>query len=250
MPAATATRVTVVSITPAVAGLSAEVIGNDFELRLHLPDGAEVTVNRSAGERPLRAVGGTLTWREHRLRHPLPDGTLQIGLTLAGEPVVIDLRSRRGSAPSPWPPLVLGLIALAVGILRPRWAAGLAVGAFVAMLLGAAGGFLEGRGVLAAVVLCVVVTGLSAAAVLAIAAVPARFRSLTAGAVAAVALLLAMAQVPMLYRAYPVSALPDVVAHGLETVALALAVAALAAVVAGRPWRAFEGDDAGVPPAG
>jgi hypothetical protein len=250
MPSATATRVTVVSITPAVAGLSAEVIGNDFELRLHLPDGAEVTVNRTAGLKPLHQVGGTLTWREHRLRHPAPDGRLQIGFTLAGQPVVIDLLSQRGKAPSPWPAVVLAAIALVTGILRPRWAAGLSVGAFVAMLLGAAGGLIEGRGPIAAVGLCIAVIVLSALPVLAIAAVPERFRSLTAGAFAATALLLTMAQVPMLYRAYPVSAMPDAVAWGLETVAMALAIGALAAVIAGRPWRAFEDDDVGLPPVG
>jgi FMN-dependent NADH-azoreductase len=54
-----------------------------------------VTVNRPAA-RPLHARGGTLTWREHRLRHALPDGSLQIGITLAGKPVVI-VASRGGS---------------------------------------------------------------------------------------------------------------------------------------------------------
>jgi hypothetical protein len=44
--------------------------------------------------------------------------------------------------------------------------------------------------------------------------------------------------------------MPDALARGLETVALALAVSALAAVVAGRPWRAFEDDDVGLPPVG
>jgi hypothetical protein len=145
---------------------------------------------------------------------------------------------------------VLAAVALVAGLLRPRWAPGLAVGAFVAMLLGAAGGLVEGRGAVAAVVLCVGVIVLSALPVLAIAAVPERFRSLTAGAFAATALLLAMAQVPMLYRAYPVSAMPDTVARGLESVALALAIGALAAVIAGRPWRAFEEDDPGLPPVG
>ncbi len=250
MPAATETRVTVVAITPAVPGLRAEVVGNDFQLRLYLPDGAEAIVNRTAGARPLRQTGGTLTWREHRLRHALPDGRLQIGLTLAGTPVVIDLVSRRSDAPSPWPAIVLGVVAIIAGLLRPRWAPGLAVGAFVTMLLGAAGGLVEGRGALAAVILCAAVIVLSALPVLAIAAVPERFRSLTAGAFAATALLLAMAQVPMLYRAYPVSAMPDTVARGLEAVALALSVGALAAVIAGRPWRAFEDDDPGVPPVG
>lgn len=250
MPAATDTRVTVVAITPASPGLRAVVVGNDFDLRLYLPDGAEVIVNRTAGARPLRQTGGTLTWREHRLRHPLPDGRLQIGFTLAGTPVVLDLASRRGTAPSPWPPIVLGVVALVTGLLRPRWAPGLAVGAFVTMLIGAAGGLIEGRGAIAAVVLCVAVIVLSALPVLAIAAVPERFGSLTAGACAATALLLVMAQVPMLYRAYPVSAMPDVVARGLEAVALALAVGALAAVIAGRPWRAFEEDDPVVPPVG
>lgn len=249
MPAATETRVTAAAITPAVPGLRAEVIGNDFELRLHLPDGAEVTVNR-AGARPLHQVGGTLTWREHRLRHPRPDGTLQIGLTLAGKPVVLDLVSQRREAPSPWPPIVLAVVAVAVGLLRPRWAPALAVGAFVAMLLGAAGGLVEGRGAVSAVVVCIAVIVLSAVPVLALAAVPVRFQSLTAGAFAAVALLLAMAQVPMLYRPYPVSAMPDVVAHGVEVVTMALAMGALAAVVAARPWRAFEPDDPGLPPVG
>jgi hypothetical protein len=250
MPAATDTKVVVVAITPAVPGLRAVVIGNDFDLRLYLPDGAEVVVNRTGGARPLRQTGGTLTWREHRLRHPLPDGTLQIGFTLAGRPVVLDLESRRGTAPSPWPPIVLVAAALVAGLLRPRWAPGLAVGAFVAMLIGAAGGLVEGRGALSAVVLCVAVIVLSAVPVLAIAAVPERFRSLTAGAFAATALLLTMAQVPMLYRAYPVSAMPDAVARGLEAVSLALAIGALAAVIAGRPWRAFEEDDPGLPPLG
>jgi hypothetical protein len=145
---------------------------------------------------------------------------------------------------------VLGAVAVIAGLLRPRWAPGLSVGAFVTMLLGAAGGLVEGRGALAAVILCAAVIVLSALPVLAIAAVPERFRSLTAGAFAATALLLAMAQVPMLYRAYPVSAMPDTVARGLEAVALALSVGALAAVIAGRPWRAFEDDDPGVPPVG
>ena len=99
-------------------------------------------------------------------------------------------------------------------------------------------------------VLCIAVIVLSALPVLAIAAVPERFRSLTAGAFAATALLLTMAQVPMLYRAYPVSAMPDPVARGLETVAMALAIGALAAVIAGRPWRAFEDDDVGLPGVG
>ena len=44
--------------------------------------------------------------------------------------------------------------------------------------------------------------------------------------------------------------MPDTVARGLEAVALALSVGALAAVIAGRPWRAFEDDDPGVPPVG
>ncbi len=250
MPAATESQVTVVAITPAVPGLRAAVIGNDFELRLHLPEGAEVIVNRTAGARPLRQTGGTLTWRDHRLRHPLPNGRLQIGFTLAGTPVVLDLQSRRGKPPSPWPPIVLGAVTLVAGLWRPRWAPSLAVGAFVAMLLGAAGGLVEGRGVTAAVVLCGAVIVLSALPVLAIAAVPERLRSLTAGAFASTALLLAMAQVPMLYRAHPVSALPGPVARGLESVALALAMGALAAVVAGRPWRAFEVDEGGVPPVG
>ena len=250
MPAATETRVAVVAITPSVAGLDVQVIGNDFELRLRLPDGADATVNRTAGAKPLHQRGGTLTGREHRLRHPTPDGRLQIGFTLNGKAVLIDLASRRGPSPSPWPPIVLGVIALIVGLLRPGWAAALAVSAFVAMLLGAAGGLIEGRGLLAAILLCVAVIVLSALPVLAIAAVPERFRSLTAGAFAATALLLTMAQVPMLYRAYPVSALPDVVARGLEAVSLALAVGALAAVVASRPWRAFEEDDASLPPVG
>lgn len=249
MPSATDTRVSVVAITPAVAGLRVQVIANDFQLRLHLPDEAEVTVNRPAA-RPLHARGGTLTWREHRLRHALPDGSLQIGFTLAGKPVVINLHSESGDEPSPWPPLVLGLIAIAVGILRPRWVTGLAVGAFVAMLLGALGGLTEGRGAISAVALCVVGIVLSAACVLTIVAVPERYRALAAGGFAATALLLAMAQLPMLYRAYPVSEMPDAVARGLESLTLALALGALAAVVAGRPWLAFEDDDVVLPPVG
>jgi hypothetical protein len=44
--------------------------------------------------------------------------------------------------------------------------------------------------------------------------------------------------------------MPDVVAYGLVLVTMALAVGALAAVVAARPWRAFEPEDPGVPPVG
>jgi hypothetical protein len=250
MPSATETRVTVTAITPAVAGLRAVVLGNDFQLRLHLPPGADATVNRTAGARPLHARGGTLTWREHRLRHPRPDGRLQIGFTLAGAPVLIDLRSTRGTVPSPWPPVLLCVIALIVGILRPRWASGIAVSAFAAMLAGAAGGLLEGRGTVAAGVAGVLVLLLSFGSAMTIAAMPERFRALTAGAFAATALLLAMAQVPMLFRAFPVSVLPDAGARALEAVALALAAGALAAVIAARPWQAFEEDDVGITPVG
>jgi hypothetical protein len=250
MPSASDTRVTVQSISPAVAGLRAQVIANDFELRLQLPEGADVTVNRTAGGRPLRASGGTLTWREHRLGHPAPDGTLQIGFTLAGAPVLLDLVSRRGTAPSPWLPLLAGVLALALGVLRPRLAPSLAVGAFVVMLVGAAGGLLEGRGTAAAAAAGVTVVLVSALAALVVAAVAERFRILAAGGVAASALLLAMAQLPMLYRAFPVSALPDTLARTVEAVALALALGALAAVGAARPWRAFEEPGAGITPLG
>jgi hypothetical protein len=250
MPAATDTRVSVTAIAPAVPGLRAHVVGNDFQLRLKLPGSADVVVNRTAGGRPLHARGGTLTWRDDRLRHPLPDGTIQIGFTVAGAPVMVDLVSRRGADPSPWPALALGLLALALGILRPRLATSLAVAAFVVMLVGAAGGLLEGRGTVAAGAACVVVVLLSALAPLVIAAVPERFRALTAGALAATALLLAMAQVPMLYRAFPVSVLPDTLARVLEALALALAAGGLAAAVATRPWRLFEPEDAGITPAG
>lgn len=250
MPSATETRVTVVAITPPVPGLRVDVIGNDFELRLHLPAAAELTLDRPGGLQPLHQTGGTITYREHRLRHPLPNGALQIGFTLRGAPVLVDLRLRRGRTPSPWPPIALGVVALAVGILRPRWAAGLAVSAFLFMLLGSAGGLIEGRGVIAAIAACIALVVLTACSVLTIAAVPERFRTLTAGAFAATALLLTMAQVPMLYRAYPVSALPDAVARAVEAVSVAVAVAALAAVVAGRPWRAFEEDGGVLPPVG
>jgi hypothetical protein len=233
-----------------VAGLGVEVLGNDFQLRLHLPPGAAVTVNRTAGNRPLHASGGTVTWREHRLRHPRPDGTLQIGFTLAGTPVLIDLHSTSGSEPSPWPPLLLGVIVLIVGLLRPRWASGLAVSAFAVMLAGAAGGLLVGRGAVAAVVACVVLVVLSAGSAITISAMPERFRTLTAAGFAATALLLALAQLPMLYRAYPVSTLPDAVARALEAVALALAAGALAAALAARPWEAFEPDPLGITPVG
>ena len=67
-----------------------------------------------------------------------------------------------------------------------------------------------------AVILCAAVVVASIAAVLTIAAVPEKFRALTAGAFAATALLLAMAQVPILYRSYPVSEMPDVVARGVR----------------------------------
>ncbi len=86
----------------------------------------------------------------------------------------------------------------------------------------------------------VLVLSLLAAQVLA--AVPERFRQLTAGALAASSLLLAMAQVPMLYRAFPVSVLPSTAAVVLEALALALALGALTAVAVSRPWRAFAGD--------
>jgi hypothetical protein len=250
MPSATDARVTVQAITPAVVGLEASVLANDFQLRLRVPAGEDVTVNRTAGGRPLHARGGTLTWREHRLRHPAPDGTLQIGFTLAGAPVLVDLVSRRGTAPSPWLPLLAGVLALAVGILRPRLAPLLAVGAFVVMLVGAAGGLLEGRGTAAAVAASVTVILLAALSTLALAAVPERFRILAAGAVAATALLLAMAQLPMLYRAFPVSALPDAIAQTVEALALALALGALAAVGAARPWHVFEEPAVGITPVG
>jgi hypothetical protein len=68
--------------------------------------------------------------------------------------------------------------------------------------------------------------------------------------VAATALLLAMAQLPMLYRAFPVSALPDAVAQTVEALALALALGALAAVGAARPWRVFEEPAVGITPVG
>jgi hypothetical protein len=44
--------------------------------------------------------------------------------------------------------------------------------------------------------------------------------------------------------------MPDAVARGLESLTLALALGALAAVVAGRPWLAFEDDDVVLPPVG
>ncbi len=250
MPSATETLVRVAAVTPAVDGLRAGVVGNDFQLRLQLPDGADAVVNRTGGERPLQARGGTLTWRDDRLRHPLPDGSVQIGFTLAGAPVVVDLVSRTGARPSPWPVLVLGALALLAGILRPRLATALAVSSFAVMLVGAAGGLLEGRGTVAAGVASVVVVVLSALAVLVIAAVPERFRTLAAGGLAATSLLLALAQLPMLYRAYPVSVLPDGLARALEALALALALGALAAVVAARPWLLLEQDEAGITPVG
>jgi len=51
-----------------------------------------------------------------------------------------------------------------------------------------------------------------------------------------------MAQVPMLYKAFPVSVLPDRAAWLLEALALALAVGALTAVAVARPWRAIAWD--------
>ena len=136
------------AITPAVAGLGAEVIGNDFELRLHLPDGAEVTVNRTAGARPLHQRGGTLTWREHRLRHPTAGrhGCRSASRwpaspscsTWSASAARRRRRGRRSCSPSS---------RSASALLRPRLGAGASpVGAFVAMLLGAAGGLIEGRG--------------------------------------------------------------------------------------------------------
>jgi len=88
----------------------------------------------------------------------------------------------------------------------------------------------------------VVVLVLSVLAAQALAAVPERFRQLAAGGLAATALLLAMAQVPMLYRAFPVSVLPDRAAWLLQAIALALAVGALTAVAVARPWRAIAWD--------
>lgn len=240
MPSATDSRVVVTAVAPAVPGLRAEVVGNDFQLRLRLPAGAAVTVNRSAGERPIRATGGTLTWREHRLRHPAPDGTLQIGFTLDGSPVVVDLLSRRGAAPSPWPAVLLAAALVLLGALRPRLVSVLAVAAFGVMLVGAAGGIMVGRGTTAAVVAAAVVALLALAIALGLAAVPARFRPLAAGGVAATALLFVMAQTPMLYRPFPVSAFGDTTARAVTALALALALGALAAVAASRPWRAFE----------
>jgi hypothetical protein len=242
MPSATSTKVTVTDIAPAVPGLTATVVGNDFQVRLRLPPGAVVTVPRIGGARPLHATGGTLTWRDDRLRHPHPDGTVQIGFTLNGEPVVVGFASRRGSAPSPWPPLLLAAAAITLGALRPRLGPALAVAAFAVMLTGAAGGLLVGRGVVGAIVAVVVVLPLSLLAAQALAAVPQRFRQLTAGALAASSLLLAMAQVPMLYRAFPVSVVPAGAAVVLEALALALALGALTAVAVSRPWRAIAWD--------
>jgi hypothetical protein len=242
MPSATTTKVAVTAIAPAVPGLVAAVVGNDFQVRLHLPPGAAVTVPRIGGARPLHATGGTLTWRDDRLRHPHPDGTVQIGFTVNGTPVVVDFVSRRGASPSPWVPLLLAAAAIAVGALRPRLGPALAVAAFAVMLIGAAGGLLVGRGVLGAVVACVVVLVLSLLAAQVLAAVPERFRQLTAAALAASSLLLAMAQVPMLYRAFPVSVLPDGAAVILEALALALALGSLTAVAVSRPWRAIAWD--------
>ena len=133
-------------------------------------------------------------------------------------------------------------MAAAIGAWRPRLSSALAVSAFAVMLIGAAGGLLVGRGVGAAIAACVVVLVLSLLAAQALAAVPERFRQLAAGALAATSLLLAMAQVPMLYRAFPVSVLPDRAAWLLEAVALALAVGALTAVAVARPWRAIAWD--------
>jgi hypothetical protein len=116
------------------------------------------------------------------------------------------------------------------------------VSAFAVMLIGAAGGLLVGRGVGAAIAACVVVLVLAVLAVQALLAVPERFRQLAAGGLAATSLLLAMAQLPMLYRAFPVSVLPDRVAWLLQAVALALAVGALTAVAVARPWRAIAWD--------
>jgi hypothetical protein len=242
MPAATTTKVTVTDISPAVPGLTATVVGNDFQVRLHLPPDAQATVPRIGGARPLHATGGTLTWRDDRLRHPHPDGTVQIGFTVNGAPVVVDFASRRGSSPSPWPPLLLAAAAIMLGALRPRLGPALAVAAFVVMLIGAAGGLLVGRGVVGAIIAVVVVLVLSLLAAQVLAAVPERFRQLTAGALAASSLLLAMAQVPMLYRAFPVSVLPSTAAVVLEALALALALGSLTAVAVSRPWRAFAWD--------
>ena len=195
---------------PPVPGLGAEVIGNDFELRLRLPDGADVTVNRIGGARPLHARGGTLTWREHRLRHPRPDGSCRSASRSTARPWWSTCSAARGSAPAPWVPLAAGGDrAAAIGAWRPR----LASGAGRERVRGdadrrgrrAAGRARGGGGGRR----CVVVLVLSLLAALALAAVPERFRQLTAGGLAATSLLLAMAQVPMLYRAFPVSVLPD-----------------------------------------
>jgi hypothetical protein len=242
MPSATATRVVVTGIAPAVPGLAAEVVGNDFQVRLRLPRDAQVTVDRIGGARPLRARGGTLTWRDDRLRHPRPDGSVQIGFTVDGTPVVVGFASRKGDDPAPWVPLLLALVAAGAGARWPRASSALAVSAFATMLIGAAGGLLVGRGVGAAIAACVVVLVLSLLAAQALAAVPERFRQLAAGGLAGTSLLLAMAQVPMLYRAFPVSVLPDRAAWLLEAVALALAVGALTAVAVARPWRAIAWD--------
>ena len=242
MPSATATKVVVTAIAPPVPGLGAEVVGNDFQVRLRVPHDADVTVDRIGGARPLHAHGGTLTWRDDRLRHPRPDGSVQIGFTINGAPVVVDFLSAKGQAPAPWVPLLLAAMAAAIGAWRPRLSSALAVSAFAVMLIGAAGGLLVGRGVGAAIAACVVVLVLSLLAAQALAAVPERFRQLAAGGLAATSLLLAMAQVPMLYRAFPVSVLPDRAAWLLEAVALALAVGALTAVAVARPWRAIAWD--------
>jgi len=242
MPAATSAVVVVTGIEPPVPGLTAEVLGNDFQVRLRLPPGADVTVPRIGGKPPLHARGGTLTWRDDRLRHPHPDGTVQIGFTLAGAPVVVSFASHHGSAPAPWVPLFLMLLTAALGAWRPQLSSALAVSAFAVMLIGAAGGLLVGRGVGAAIGAVVVVLLLSVLAAQALAAVPERFRQLAAGGLAGTSLLLAMAQVPMLYKAFPVSVLPDRVAWLLEALALALAVGALTAVAVARPWRAIAWD--------
>jgi hypothetical protein len=241
MPSATARKVVVTGIAPAVPGLVAEVVGNDFQVRLRIPDDADVTVER-VGAKPLHARGGTLTWRDDRLRHPRPDGSVQIGFTVGGTPVVVSFASRKESAPAPWIPLLLTALAIAAGARRPALSSPFAVSAFAVMLIGAAGGLLVGRGVGAAVAACVVVLVLSVLAAQALAAVPERFRQLAAGGLAATALLLAMAQVPMLYRAFPVSVLPDRAAWLLQALALALAVGALTAVAVARPWRAIAWD--------
>jgi len=242
MPAATSAKVVVTGIEPAVPGLGAQVVGNDFQVRLRLPADAAVTVPRIGGKPPLHTRGGTLTWRDDRLRHPRPDGSVQIGFTLAGAPVVVSFASHRGSAPAPWVPLLLTLLVAALGAWRPRLSSALAVSAFAVMLIGAAGGLLVGRGVGAAIAAVIVVLVLSLLAAQALAAVPERFRQLAAGGLAATSLLLAMAQVPMLYKAFPVSVLPDRAAWLLEALALALAVGALTAVAVARPWRAIAWD--------